>query len=1101
MAPRALLLLVLAPLLALLAALPGAGAARARPEDEPAPAAPDAPVEVPVRVAAVVDAREAVDLGLWRVRLTFAVEEDVKRPYRLRLQVVHGGRTYLDLSHAPRPPTAAWRKGQRVAYEVPAPVPQETDLPAGTELELRLGFLDPETDEVLRFRSDQETRANLLTLAAFPLPELPPTDPEERAARLTARADELAKAGHAADAWRLLETALRRADLDATKRRFRDGLMRLGSLQPEPLSPLEQEIVEQRIAAERLRWLREEAGRQFDRGRLFAALRLLEAVGGALEEQGGAAVLGALKDAQRAQKDLDDLRVRILARATDAEKAEAQALIEKHGPTPALLQAGRALAAQRAYAKARVVLRSLSLGGNHDLAVEARTALTEMERAWLADTPPEEAQIVEAARNHPAFGRLATVATHKFIFLGPRTLVEGVPAESRLRYDLAYVFLTDLFGVRPNPSGDRITVYWKELWDFGGGQAGGKTIDIGRADPAAKGTRVDNGLLYHELTHCVDDTSPIYAGFREGLANFGAAYLFEVLGQEGDTAHAFASNLEAFRRDYLGRDLAYWRIQDYGPSAGFFLHFADKYARVAGGHDWRPYRRFFRAYRRAPAGDGREPYIARALAHVLVESFGPGAFDDLRAFRFPLVESDRPAVGAEAEAWARGERALAERLEEFARYPNSPVTRDLLARHMLALAGGRGNEEAVREAGRALGIVYDWQVIGPFRSPGADPRARVFPPEEEIDLAKQYEDGLNSCRWRKPGGQGAVRIDPLGWVGIEFSYQDDTATYALSWLTVEQDTEAFVHLRADDDVVLFVNDRRVESYVRRAEAGPQVWFRGPYAPMPDAMRLPVVLRTGRNKLLLKVKNRHGPAGFVLAVSRRDGRAIEGLRVDADSPAPTTVSAPALPASWKDVVDQAFRAKRADSHFDVAAGRFKVVNQRLVGEATERQVRWRPYSVRPGFPTDAPSNLLWVKEKATEGLSALRLRLDLATPGGQAPKIAVILQGDGGTDGLAGWTLVVHPDGDKKVAARLERYEDLHYQVPPQDLPALAEGTEERPLLLTLHDDRLTVTLGPLVLFKAVPLLPIPGRHRVGLATWGPDTAVGALELEKPATPR
>jgi hypothetical protein len=1066
------------------------GARRAQAEDE----LPPEPTLVPVRASAEVDAKEAADLGLWRVKLTYVAEEDVPRAYRVRLRLVFQGVTLLDLDHAPRVPTSQWTKGRRVDYEIPVPVPLESGMKPGTLLELRLGFIDLERDVVLPFLSDDVSRAGLLTVAALPLPELLPTDGEERTAALLARADALAKAGHAADAWRLLETGLRRAQQDPTKRRMRDGLMKLGSLAPAPLSPLEEQIVAERIAAERLRFLREESGRQFDRKRLFAALRLLELVGGTLEEQGGAAVIGALADAKRAQKDLVDLKVRILGSATDEQKAAAARLLEKPGPGPALLKEARALRAGKQFAVARQVLHSMSLSGDMKLAAEAKALLAETEAAWLADTPPEEAQAVEAAKNHPAFTRLGTVVTHKFVYIGPKKLVEGVPPDSRLRYDLAYVFLSDLFGTSPNPGGDRITIYWKELWDFGGGQAGGRTIDIGRADPEAAATRVDNGLMYHELTHCIDDTNPIYSGFREGLANFGAAYLFEMLGQDGDQAHAFASNLEAFRRDYLGRDLAYWRIQDYGPSAGFFLHFADKYTRVEGGHDWGPYRRFFRAYRAAPVGDGREPYIARALAHYLVESFGPGAFDDLLRFRFPLVESDREAVKKELEAWGRGEGGLAEHVEEFVKYPNSPLVRDLLARAMLAQ---RGNSEKAREVGRALGIVYDWRVIGPFRSPGADPRARIFPPEEEIDYAKQYEDGLNSCRWRVPEAQGVVAINPLGWVSLNFSYMDDTATYALTWLTVPHDVDAFVHLRADDDVALFLNDRRVEGYVARGVAHSQVWFRGPYAPMPDAMRLPVRLVTGRNKLLLKVKNRGGQAGFVLAVSKRDGQAIEDLKVDADAPAPTTVAVPAAP-TLKQVLDHSFRAKRVEGTFDVAVGRFKVANKTMVGEATDRQVAWRRYSVRPGYPTDGPSNLLWLKERATEGAAALRLTLDVTGPKNQAPKLAVILQGDGGTDGLSGWTLVVHPDGDRKVGARLERLEDLHYQLPATEIPAELLAAESLPLVLAFHDDRLTVTLGPLVLFKGVSLHRLPDRHRIGLATWGPDTAVHRIELLRSA---
>jgi hypothetical protein len=324
---------------------------------------------------------------------------------------------------------------------------------------------------------------------------------------------------------------------------------------------------------------------------------------------------------------------------------------------------------------------------------------------------------------------------------------------------------------------------------------------------------------------------------------------------------------------------------------------------------------------------------------------------------------------------------------------------------------------------------------------------------------------------------------------------DDTATYALTSFVVERDTEAYVHLRADDDIALFLNDRRVEGYVARFESGSRMWWRGPANPLPDQMRFPVTLTAGRNKLLLKVKNRSGPAGFVLAVAKRDGRAIEGLVVDAEGGAATPQSSAAKPM-WKEALDHTFRTKSFEPYVDVAVGRFKVVNKRLVGEAIDGHVSWRKYSVRPGFPTDSPSNLLWLKEKATEGLGAFRLKVTLVPPVNEAPKLALTFQGDGGTDGLGGWTLILHPDGQKRVAAQLERYEDLAYEVPPMDLPPALLAGEEEVLLLTYLDGRLTVALGDLVLFKNVSLHAIPNRHRIGLATWGPSLGLAALELER-----
>ena len=78
-----------------------------------------------------------------------------------------------------------------------------------------------------------------------------------------------------------------------------------------------------------------------------------------------------------------------------------------------------------------------------------------------------------------------------------------------------------------------------------------------------------------------------------------------------------------------------------------------------------------------------------------------------------------------------------------------------------------------------LGILYDWRVIGPFREKGADPRVQPFPPEREIDFAKEYPGDFNVCKWRTAGDGPVVTVSPTGWVSFNYSYQDDTATYAL----------------------------------------------------------------------------------------------------------------------------------------------------------------------------------------------------------------------------------------------------------------------------------------------------------------------------------
>jgi len=1046
--------------------------------------------EAPVSAKVAVDDRDIAVTGLFTLKIEFTPVEDVARPYSVQILLATKGRTLVTLRHAPPTPSISWKKGVPVAYSVETPFPFDANLADVDEIEIWLGLVDAETGE-----SRPPSGGNWSSKWHAQVATLKKPRPVGDADVTLAAADAMAKEGKKDAAWNALDLGLRCAADDPTKTRFRDAMAKLGSVAAPPLSFEEKCIVEQRIADEKRRVLRETAGRFFDQKHYHAALRLLEEIGGKLAQEGGAAVVGALNAAKRIEKDAQDIREKLVESVSPEEQAEAEAGIKLVGLSRDLLRRADEWAKAKKFGAARFALDKLYRGADGPLSQAAYGRLKDVEKQWIATTPPDEQALVDAAVNHPSFARTTWIASREFVFIGPKTLVEGISAQSKLRYDLAYVFLTDLFGRRPNPGGDRVTVYFKELFDFGGGIGGGKTIDIGRANPDAKDTRVDVGLLYHELTHCIDDTNPIYEGFREGLANFGAAFTFEALGQNEDLLHAFATNLDAFKKDYLARDLEYWRIENYGPSAGFFLWFVDKYAKTkSGAHDWSGWRRFFRGYRDAPVKDGREPFVVRVFAHHLVAAFGPGAFDDLIAFRFPLVPADRDAVETESEAYALGGAAIFDAASRLADSPNSPFPRDDCARRMLDKMQS-GDADGARAVGRdELGIVYDWRGIGPFQQAGADPGSFAFPPEHEIDFARDYPGKGNVCKWTEAGETGAVKIDAAGWVTFDYSYQEETSSYALTHATVPADTDAWAWFRADDDLVLFVNGELIDGYDGRWIEATQFPWRGPVAKVPDAMRLPVSLKKGRNRILVKVRNHAGPSGFVFALSRRDGKPIAGLATDRDPPSPPVArETPPPDDHWKRVLKHEFDAKQFASTLAVAVGKFAEVNKTLVGEATDKAVAWRKYTVRPGFPKDAPSNLAWLVPKLTDDLDAFRLTFDLATAKNQAPKMTVTFQGDGGNDGLAGWTLIVRPAGDGKAQASLERYDrEVHSSAPTEFAWAA-----EIPLVLAYENRRVSVRLANATLFADEPIRPIPGKRRIGFATWGPQLRVAGVEIDAP----
>ncbi|MFT7168935.1 MAG: hypothetical protein ACI80K_002069 [Paracoccaceae bacterium] len=1053
--------------------------------------------------------------GKFELRLACIPEENFKVGYQLRIALSPDADmdagvdadNLVIVDHVLDPPTSKWRAGKQVDYSIPLQLPNDHNLGPDVYLGIRVAFIPPGSAPLRPLGGRWTEYVDEDSLTAITSIEVPAFAGAAGAARLDAAfadADNLRQSGDVAGAWKRLDQTLRAARDDRIKARVRDKLAEVGKLDPPKITPVEEQIVGQRIRREQVRIFRIEAGRMFDRGQLHGALKILQEIGGALAVSADEKVIGALDAADRAMERVDDLRDRLLRELTEAQEAAVAELIERHGKTEKLFKVAGDLAEEKRYAESLACLRTLQRVHGVELYEKALVRLEEVGELHLANVPPDQLALVQKWIDHPSWARTSVVASHCFLFVGPTALVEGIPDPSKLRFDLAYVYLTDLFGRIPNPDGDRVTVYFKELFDFGGGIGGGKIIDIGRANPSpSKPVRVDTGLLYHELTHCVDDTRPTHGGFGEGLANLGAAFAHEALEQKGDALHSFDDNLSAFKRYFLDRDLEYWRIQNYGPSAGLFLHFVEKYASVrGGGHDWSPLRRFFREYREAPVRDGREPAVMRSVAHYLVRAFGPEAFDDLVGFGFPLEESDRWLLSRELDAF-EGREQLESFDGRFTAYPNSQLPRDVVERQLYR-ASERGDLEDAAELRRELGVVMAWKVVGPFFAKRADPGANQFPPELEIDFEKKPRS-LGAGRreftrlpwqdpwpdWRPGSSHKNIRLFPSGWLRFDYKpYGDDNAAiYALTHVTVSEDVDVLVHARADDDLVVFVNDRRIGSYKGRgSNASSDLRWRGPYEEAADAIKMTARLKAGRNKVLLKIRNRGGTAGAVLAISRPDGSRLE-FQEDAgppDVPGPRpAVSEP----NWKRVARLDDRSYRSKTRTEV--GSFKAKNKAWYGAETEGGVKWRFFTVRPGFPKDSPSNLLWLKPTLTKGVDAQRVDVEL--DGGAAPKLGITFQGEGEDDGLSGWTLLVLPAGRDAVLARLERYDRLVYQSDPVPLDNLKEG---RMLSLRYWDGWCSVTLGDVPMLDRVSIDPIPGRHRVGVSTWGPTTRIRSLEFFK-----
>lgn len=1018
------------------------------------------------------------------------------------------GRTDLAFTDAEMdPPPKRWRDQERIDVSVELTLPfEEGELEPDEILDIRLGFVTPGVDPLPPAGELGELAEDdgLTIVADVTVPRFAGPAGEARLAERLKEGRALRAGGSASAAWALVEEALRGATDDRNKALCRDALREIGEFEPAPLSAIEEMIVARRIREEQTRVFREEAGRLRRRGELHAALALLEEVGGALSVDAEEKVIGALADAERMTESIQDLRESMLTALTEDQEAQVEEQVEEHGRTEDLFDSAQNLAEDGERLVAMGMLRKLRRVDGVDLYDRALELIEEIGEEYIADIPEDQEQALKAVLEHPAWGRTEHVASHAFIYIGPRELVEGIPKDSQLHFDLAYVHLTDLFGRKPNPEGDRVTVYFKELWDFGGGVGGGKIINIGRANPSPRRpVRVDNGLLYHELTHCVDDTWPIHSGFREGLANLGAAYAFEALDQKSDALHSFENNLKQFQAYFVQRDLEYWRIQNYGPSAGFLLHFVDTYAsRGRGEHDWSGLRRFFREYRTAPVKDGRESAVIRAISHYLTRAYGPQVFDDLVTFGFPLVEEDREQLGDELWAFI-GEPDIDGYFDAYAEFPNSMLPRDTLHQE-LAIATNRNDLETAKDLRRSLGIVDVWKVVGPFFARRADPGAHVFEPELRMDYSAKpatlrsnkreetrlfWQDPVPS--WTPGRNHRNVELHPDGHLRFDYEpYGDDnSAIYAATHVTVPAAVDALAHLRVDDEVDLFVNDLRVGDYRSWGRNGStQHTWRGPWRMAPDAIRFPIRLESGRNKILVKIRNRGGTAGVTLALSRSDGSPLV-FEADSDPPDDVEARADVEEPRWKRTASIEARSLRSKTQ--TAVGGFSGKAKVYRGTDTGGGVGWRMFTVRPGFPKDSPSNLAWMKESLTKDMEEA-VRVDILLTDPQAPKMVLTVQGEGGDDGLSGWNLILVPSGKDAVEARLERYDRLVLHTDP--LP-LGEAPEDgRTLSMRLWDGWVSASIDETVLFDRASIDPIAGRHRVGFATWGENPGIGQITL-------
>ena len=231
-------------------------------------------------------------------------------------------------------------------------------------------------------------------------------------------------------------------------------------------------------------------------------------------------------------------------------------------------------------------------------------------------------------------------------------------------------------------------------------------------------------------------------------------------------------------------------------------------------------------------------------------AFGSGGFYTRSAMRFPH--------GREVRDHSVGFRvACGPAAPGSGTFPGDPAgaARRLVDLGRREVEEGRA-EEAANDFTRAAALAPNdpqlfldsgWWVVGPYR----EDLAAACPPEASTDPSRPVagvapDDGgpAPRLRWRSMMTHPSSGID----FGGIFEPAEHVAAYALAEVWSASDRDAVLAIGSDDHSRVWLNGSLIHEFAESERT----------ATGPDAFRVPVRLKAGRNRLLAKVTNGEGP---------------------------------------------------------------------------------------------------------------------------------------------------------------------------------------------------------------------------------------------------
>jgi len=174
---------------------------------------------------------------------------------------------------------------------------------------------------------------------------------------------------------------------------------------------------------------------------------------------------------------------------------------------------------------------------------------------------------------------------------------------------------------------------------------------------------------------------------------------------------------------------------------------------------------------------------------------------------------------------------------------------------------------------RRAGSVSSWQVVGPFTNEADVALRRPYDPEKRPTLKATYKSGGRELSWKKAsiGKQGYLEL------GTQLKASSFQCGYAMCWVKSEKAMRGWLFVSSHNVISAWLNEEQV---LENAVPGHRrLRRRGPRQITP----VPLSLKPGWNRLLVKCAARLEEMGFRLHIGTADASPLKGLKYSASEP--------------------------------------------------------------------------------------------------------------------------------------------------------------------------------------------------------------------------